>query len=306
MYKWKKMGLIFDPSKTGLSWMVHHAYSPIVIQLNESIWRCYFAGRNENNNASVGYFDLDLNEPTKILKYSNNPVLEKGPIGTYDCDGIIPASIIEKEGELYMYYSGWNKGWKHPLFRSSIGLAVSRDGGDSFYKYSEAPIFDRNDKDPITVMAPCVYKVNDEYIMNYSSIDRWEENEGEFFSWYYTKSANSIDAISWKASGEIAIPFREGENHIARMCVLSVDDEYEGWYCYMDEAVNQYRIGVAFSIDGKKWERKDEYAGMTLSSTGWDSEAQAYPYVILWNGKRYMFYNGNRFGIDGVGLAIEE
>lgn len=306
MIRWEKQGLIFNPHETGLPWMVHHAYSPVVIQMDNSIWRCYFAGRNEKNNASVGYFDIDLNEPKKILYYSIAPVLEKGAIGTYDCDGIIPASIIEKNGELYMFYSGWNRGWKHPLFRSSIGLAISRDGGNSFYRYSEAPIFDRNDKDPITVMAPCVYKINDEYIMNYSSLDRWEEKEEEFFSWYYTKMATSNDAITWEASGKIVIPFKKGENHIARMCVVPIKGKYEGWYCYMDECVGQYRIGVAFSDDGKKWIRKDEEAGMTLSATGWDSEAQAYPYVIIWNNKRYMFYNGNKFGIDGIGLAIEK
>lgn len=306
MIKWNKVGLIFNPKDTGLPWMVHHAYSPVVIQLENSIWRCYFAGRNEQNNASVGYFDIDLEFPTNILNISEKPVLARGPIGTFDCDGIIPASIIKKNNELYMYYSGWNKGWRYPLFRSSVGLAISKDGGNTFTKFSDAPVFDRNDKDPITVMAPCVYQINNEFIMNYSSVDRWEDINDEFFSWYYTKYAISYDAISWKASGKKVIAHKNGENHIARMCVLPINDGYEGWYCYMDEEVGQYRIGYAVSNDGIEWIRKDENAGMVLSDSGWDSEAQAYPYVVKWNEKRYMFYNGNRFGYDGVGLAIEE
>lgn len=306
MLKWNKMGLVFEPKKTGLPWMVHHAYSPVVIQLEDYIWRCYFAGRNVQNKASIGFFDIDLRKPNTILNFSKEPVLNRGPIGTFDCDGAIPASVIKVGNKLYMYYSGWNRGWKEPLFSSSVGLAISKDGGNTFEKYSTVPVFGRTEIDPITVMAPCVYRLKNEYIMNYSSIEKWEELDNEYYSWYYTKYATSIDGIQWDASGKIAIPLKKGENHIARMSVISIGDEYEGWYCYMEEESEQYRIGYAASHDGKNWIRKDESAGMELSGSGWDSESQAYPYVIVWNGKRYMFYNGNRFGYDGVGLAIEE
>ena len=61
----------------------------------------------------------------------------------------------------------------------------------------------------------------------------------------------------------------------------------------------------AKSKNGKKWSRHDEDAGMRLSLIGWDSEAQAYPYVFMHRGRRYMLYNGNRNGYDGIGLAIE-
>ena len=31
----------------------------------------------------------------------------------------------------------------------------------------------------------------------------------------------------------------------------------------------------------------------------------AYPHVIKHKGKKYMFYNGNNYGKEGIGLAIE-
>ena len=43
---------------------------------------------------------------------------------------------------------------------------------------------------------------------------------------------------------------------------------------------------------------------MTLSADGWDAKAQAYPAVVKHDGRWFMFYNGNAFGRDGIGLAI--
>ena len=31
----------------------------------------------------------------------------------------------------------------------------------------------------------------------------------------------------------------------------------------------------------------------------------AYPYVVKYKNKKFMFYNGNLYGKDGIGLAIE-
>lgn len=306
MIKWKKMGLIFSPQETERSWMVHHAYSPVVIQLEASVWRCFFAGRNIDNRASIGFFDIDLREPEKIINFSREPVLSMGPTGTFDCDGLIPSCAIKINSDIYLYYSGWTRGWKEPLFRTSIGVAVSHDNGTTFEKYSRAPIFDWSDDDPISVICPCVYKKGNEYIMIYSSTEKWEEIDGKFYSWYFTKCATSRDAIHWIREKNNVIPRKSGENHIGRVSVLPTEHGYEGWYGYTLEEGGQYRIGYGVSYDGKEWIRKDEESGIGLSESGWDSEAQAYPYVIKWSGKRYMFYNGNQFGYDGMGLAVEE
>jgi hypothetical protein len=33
---------------------------------------------------------------------------------------------------------------------------------------------------------------------------------------------------------------------------------------------------------------------------------QAYPCVFKFKGKKYMLYNGNNFGVEGIGLAVED
>lgn len=67
-----------------------------------------------------------------------------------------------------------------------------------------------------------------------------------------------------------------------------------------------YRLGYAESEDGITWHRRDEYAGLDVSETGWDSEMVEYAAIVRYKDQHFMFYNGNNYGYDGIGLAIEE
>ena len=75
------------------------------------------------------------------------------------------------------------------------------------------------------------------------------------------------------------------------------------WYCY---AIDDYRIGYAESQDGITWERKDNEVGIDVSESGWDSEMIEYPFVFEHKRGKYMFYNGNDYGNEGIGYAIME
>jgi hypothetical protein len=62
-------------------------------------------------------------------------------------------------------------------------------------------------------------------------------------------------------------------------------------------------MGYAVSKDGLTWTRLDEKVGITASSTGWDSEMLCYGYVLRIGQRLFMFYNGNKHGATGFGLA---
>ena len=66
-----------------------------------------------------------------------------------------------------------------------------------------------------------------------------------------------------------------------------------------------YRLGTATSSDGIRWVRSPE-SGLDVSRDGWDSEMIGYPSAFAHGGRRYLLYNGNRYGQTGFGLAIEE
>ncbi|MGH2199146.1 hypothetical protein ACQ1Z2_16515, partial [Enterococcus faecalis] len=54
-----------------------------------------------------------------------------------------------------------------------------------------------------------------------------------------------------------------------------------------------YLPGIACSVDGIEWVRKDEDVGISLSSSGWDSRTLCYPALIQHRDSILMFYNGN-------------
>lgn len=314
MQKWKKLGLIFDPTDR-FDWMQTHAQLPVVIPLTTGccdgmpncLFRIYFATRDNQQRSQVGFVDIDINNPKEILNISKKPVLEFGAMGYFDEHGVYPSSIIEVDGKLYMYYIGWNKGAEYPMFYASIGLAISEDGGNTFKKYSKAPIMSRSEYDPWMVTAPFVFKDNDIYRMNYISGLKWEKlKNGDLKSFYHIKYAESVDAINWKRNGDVAIDFlNKNERDISKSCVIKENNIYKAYFA-TNTKDNPYQLKYAESVDGIHYVRKDNDLNLNLSKVGFDTEMMSYPYVILINGKKYMFYNGNQFGKEGIGLAIEE
>jgi hypothetical protein len=84
------------------------------------------------------------------------------------------------------------------------------------------------------------------------------------------------------------------------------------WYCYRGivdyrtDRAQSYRLGYAESVDGLRWERLDQLAGLEPSRDGWDSMMVAYPFVYQHRGVKHMLYAGNGFSEAGFGYAVLE
>lgn len=63
-------------------------------------------------------------------------------------------------------------------------------------------------------------------------------------------------------------------------------------------ANSRFRIGERAVGD-------DDAGGLDVSASGFDSDMVAYFAVVQFAGSKYLFYNGNDYGRDGVGLAVE-
>lgn len=280
-----------------------HAANPVALHLEGDRYRIYFATRDGEQRSHVGAIEFNLSAPHKSLQVVDEPVLAPGPLGSFDDHGVYAASIVEREKDIYMYYIGWNPGLPAPLFYTSIGLAVSHDGGRRFEKLSKAPILARSEFDPWMVSAPFVMLEDERWRMWYISGLKWEKIDGQLVSYYHIKYAESANGIRWEREGLICLDLREGERNIARPCVIKDEGLYKAWYSYNVDA--GYRIGYAESPDGYRWTRLDDRAGIEPSVSGWDSKALAYPWVFIHEGRKYMLYNGNDFGKEGIGLAVE-
>lgn len=302
---WEKLGLFFrpDPAK---SWMQSHATNPFTMERPDGLTRIFFSSRDPQVRSHVGWADADFSSGTpRIVRVADEPAVAPGPLGYFDDHGVYGASVVQHDGRAYLYYAGWNPGKRPPLFYATIGLAISDDGGETFRKYSPAPILARDHNDPWMVSACCVRVEDGLFRMWYISGIGWHElPNGELWSRYHIKYAESQDGVAWKREGRVAIGLREGETNIARPSIVHEDGVYKAWFP-VHGGKGAYRIGYAESGDGIVWTRDDSAAVIEPSADGFDSEAVAYPWVFRSSGgETYMLYNGNAFGRDGIGLAV--
>lgn len=304
MISWRKVGLAF-PYTEKLIGSASHCQHPCPIHLKESTFRVFFGARDKDNNTLVYFFDICL-DSLKIQGHSVSPVLVNGAIGYFDFNGIYPSCVVKKGYEFWMYTLGFTRG-ESPLYYTRIGLARSTDGC-TFEKYSKAPLLNTSEHDPWMLTGPFVLEDNNIYRMWYVSGDKWDKDaDGDLQSYYHIKYAESNDGIEWKRDGLVSIAhYHPGETNIARPWIIRENGIYKAWFSY-NCGKQGYRIGYAESTDGGyTFERMDHLAGIHPSDEPWENEAVAYPAVIVHKGKKYMFYNGNKFGKDGIALAVEE
>ena len=301
-----KLGLVFRPERD-IDWAKTHATCPTPIQLDTGIWRVFFASRDEIQRSHVGWFDIDLDDPLKGVQAIDHPLLAPGPMGNFDGNGIYTTSVVRlSNNRLRLYTIGWNPGHRQPLFFAAIGAAESDDMGRSICWRSAAPILDRSEYDPASVTGPWVLHDRGSFRMWYVSGLRWEDRPEGLKSIYHIKYAESADGLAWVRRGQVSIDFADpNELNIARPCILPGIDGYEAWFSY--GSGQGYRIGYGRSKDGLVFDRTMVNPPVIEpSNLPFENETVCHPVVVRHKGKRFMLYNGNRFGIDGVALAVEQ
>ena len=308
---WIKTGLVFTPD-AGRDWMRSHAQVPLVDRVSDDVLRVYFGTRDSQNRTLTAYVEVAADDPRRVLGICDEPALGLGRLGCFDDRGALPSWLVNRGGEKLLYYVGWNVAVTVP-FRNSIGLAVSRDGGRSFTRLYDGPVVERIHTEPHFCATSCVLVEGARWRMWYLSCTGWEIVGGNPEPRYHIKYAESADGVVWDRRGIVAIDFKSpDEGGIARPCVLKTGELYRMWYSYRSlrdyrtDRAHSYRIGYAESMDGIRWTRKDEEAGIDVSDAGWDSEMVTYSSVYEYNGRLHMLYNGNGFGASGFGHAFAE
>ncbi len=298
--RWIKTGLFIEPQRDKW-WSRTHAMIPTPEDLGDGVFRIYYSGRSDKNQSHITWADVDLNSPFRVIAHSNCPILLPGDLGCFDDNGVTPSCLLDLgNGEKALYYIGWNPGSTVRMHLFG-GLALSHDGGQTFARWSRAPIIERCPTDPFLNTAPFVVKADGEFRMYYVSGCGWVHKD---LPRYNIKLARSDDGKVWRRDGHVCIDFKNAsENALARPFVLFEEGVWKMWFAYKGET---YRLGYAESIDGVTWERRDELVGIDVGTSGFDSEMIEYAAVVKYDGRHFMFYNGNNYGFEGIGLAVAE
>jgi predicted GH43/DUF377 family glycosyl hydrolase len=217
----------------------------------------------------------------------------------------MPSSLVELDGKIWLYYSGWSRRTDTP-YANFTGLAESSDQGLNFKKVSQGPVLTQDTYDPFSATSPCVIKENGVFHCFYCSGTAWIEHNKKYEHVYDIKYASSKDGIHWQKRKGSIIAQQYPEEALTRPAVVKIGDTYHMWFCARGtddfrEGINAYKIGMATSKDLLNWQRGEHWLDLKRSDS--DSQMQAYPSLFVKDERLMMLYNGNGFGQSGILLA---
>lgn len=314
MFKWNKLGKAFSPQEiSGRDWLSEFAQAPATLLFDDFV-RVYFSCRPpvDQNGQYVSYsafVDLDRADLFRIRRVAEQPILGLGGLGEFDEFGTYPVSVIRDAGEVRAYYAGWTRCESVP-FNVAIGVAASRDGGETFTRLGNGPVLSYTPDEPFVLSGPKIRRYNGRWQLFYIAGRKWKMVDGRAEPVYKIRMATSLDGIHWDKLNKDLIESRVEEDEAqASPDVFFANGKYHMFFCYRYSANYRgreygYRIGYASSTNLLDWVRDDTKAGIDVSETGWDSEMISYPHVFELDGKIYMAYLGNQVGRHGFGLAV--
>lgn len=301
-FPWRKKGLLFEPEGE-----FSHGSHPCAIHIEGDRYVVAFTRRDERqrshiflSNAVVSGGRVELLGTPKLALWPGEPC-------HFDCDGVISVCFVKHGGAIYLYYVGWQN-LPEGLWICDTGRAKLDENELTLMREFQGPVLGRDKSNPLFAAATAFHVAGDLWQTWYNSGIRWEKTAQGWKHHYGIHYAHSHNGVDWTCHPGMCLPFKdEYEYAFGRPSVIHLDGTYFMWYAHRaTQTIDTYRIGFASSVDGRRWERRDELSGIDVSPTGWDSEMICYPCVFEHQGSMYMLYNGNGYGKTGFGLAVME
>jgi hypothetical protein len=299
--KWEKRGFICGHKSFDLPWFRKNMMVPTPHLVERGRLRLFTAMCDEQMVGRIGYVDVNPDRPDEVLGVSERPVLDIGEDGTFDDNGVLPSSLLQKNGRIYLFYLGYQLGVKVPYTVFS-SIAVSDDGGESFRRISQTPVFERRNDERYMRSCPTVVEDNGIYRAWYLSGNGWILKGEKKIPMYDLKYMESRNILRWDASPASAIELRDDEYGITKADVEKKNGTYNMIYSVRSFSKG-YRLGYAESKDCKNWKRMDDHVGIDVSKSGFDDQMICYATRYKHDGRQYLFYCGNGYGLEGIGYA---
>lgn len=302
--RWRKLGLVYAPDGS-MPWATSHAMLPTPVRLDAATIRVYVTFCDSLGIGRPGFVDVSASNPLNVLRVSDAPLLELGKPGTFDDNGVVACSVVNLGGgRMHMYYVGFELCTKI-RYRLLTGLAISTDGGESFERFSEAPVLERSTAELHFRCGPHAVRDASGFQLWYVAGSEWTEIDGKSMPVYDIRYASSTDGIHWPTKGELQIGITDPDEHgFGRPCVIAKPGGgYRMFYSVRRKSFGAYRMGYAESDDGRTWVRMDDRIGLDVTPGSFDSDAIMYAAPLEIDGVLHVFYNGNDFGRDGFAVA---
>lgn len=296
------MGIIFKNNKK-YSWSQKRALYPTPFKISDNQVRIFYTSQDNEDRGRISFFDI--NNELEIINTFDRPVIDIGDKNTFDQDGVGVMSIITIDEKLYLYYSGFQR-FEKIRYKIFTGVAYSLNNGESFTKINKISIGTNTNKSNIQGGA-VIIKIKNTYRLFYVEGHEFINLLNNNVPSYDIKYIDSLDGINFQGQSKILVDHNDFNDEIGygRPYVIFNKDKqiYQMFYSIRKKSLNgKYCSGYAESTDCEKWKRKDSLA-IKESFAGFDSENIQFLSVFEINNKQYALYNGNDYGIDGIGLA---
>ncbi|AMV72663.1 hypothetical protein JCM30471_11790 [Desulfuromonas carbonis] len=300
--RWQKIGQVYAPSGSE-GWARNTALTPTPVLLEDRI-RVFVGIRDQVGVSRIGFVDVDPIDPLRVLEVATTPALDVGSPGTFDDNGVILGDILPRGESLHLYYVGFQL-VAQVKFLAFTGHAISSDCGRSFQRSSDAPVLDRCHRQRYIRAIHSIMEEDGRFRVWFAAGDGWELIDGRPYPRYHIRYIESPDGTTFRGEGVPCIDVTGREYRIGRPRVFKAGGCYHMHYT-RGTLDGDYIAGYARSDDGLTWTRMDDQLGIGLSEGGWDSLHLAYPAILTWRDRTYMFYNGNNMGQTGFGVALLE
>jgi hypothetical protein len=306
---WRRQGFLVSVQPGHPLWR-SHAQIPTILPLSDRLWRVYFGARDHDNRSRIFAVDLDPSDNMRIIEEHFEPLLDLGPPGTFDHEGMVPASTITVGGEIRLYYGALFVRQDVPG-QATIGLAVSNDGL-RFRRAFAGPVHGLGPFDPYFSSVPTVLRTPDGYRMWYVGGIEWRELNGELVLISEIRTTRSSDGTVWDPQSERAVvPRLPTEVGLGRPWIMETRNGRRLWISRRGET-HRKAGDDAYHLASIAVDEQGSFSGPAEplvfenppGAGDFDSWMQCYACVVPYERDLLMLYNGNDFGREGFGWAL--
>jgi hypothetical protein len=262
--------------------------------------RLFYAACDTDMRARVFFADFEREPPFRVIGRSPGPVLDLGPPGAFDCDGVNATQAFEAEGRLALLYVGWRRGPAETPYTLFAGTAFSDDAGGRFDR-TGAPLLAPCAGERLFRTAAFIEPRPDGYRMIYIGGDAFVGGaDGKRLPIYSLRELESSSLWDWKAPSRVLMAPAEGEIGFGRPVSYQTGGDRRLMLSVRTEA--GYRL-VETAREFDPGARPAMYEVIQRPFEDWEREMICFGAPCRAGDYELLFYNGNGYGRSGAGLA---
>ncbi|MBV9996520.1 MAG: hypothetical protein JO127_15050 [Caulobacteraceae bacterium] len=294
---WRKLGRVLEASGEPLSRT--HVMLPTPHVTGDRV-RVFYASCDADLRGRIFFADFEPAPPFRLMGRSPSPVLDVGPAGAFDCDGVNPSQALDADGRLALLYIGWRRGPPESPYTLFGAVAFSDDGGASFARAS-APLLAPRPGERLFRTAPFVERGGEGWRLLYIGGDAFEEaGDGRRLPSYSLMTLESGRLWDWQGAGKVLMAPDAAAGEIGFGRPVS----------YATGRARRLMLSVRTREGYRLMETARDFQGRPLLTPvipapfeAWESQMTCFGAPCVVEGRELLFYNGDGYGRTGLGLA---